>query len=62
MTETYDLIFTGGTVVTNGQLRRADLGVRAGKIAAIEDDLSAAQAGRRYDVSGRLVLPEVPRP
>jgi N-acyl-D-amino-acid deacylase len=54
----YDLILHGGDVVdgTGAPRRRADVGVRAGLIAAI-GDLAAAPAARRLDVTGLAVAP-----
>jgi dihydropyrimidinase len=61
MTGTPDLLVTGGTVVTAGGSRRADIAVAGGSIAAIEPDLSglAAGAGRVVEATGLLVLPGV---
>jgi dihydropyrimidinase len=53
----FDRIITGGELVTAGGTRRADLGIAGGKIAAVEKDLSTAEAAARTDASGRLVLP-----
>ena len=55
-----DLLVRGGTVVTAGGSRRADVAIRAGSIAAVEPDLSAfADAGsvEVMDATGLLVLP-----
>jgi dihydropyrimidinase len=54
-----DLVIRGGTVVTAGGSRRADLAAEGGRISAIEDDLSgpAAGADRVIDATGMLVLP-----
>ena len=54
----YDLVITGGSVL-NGEgapAVRADVGIRAGRIAAI-GDLAAAAATRRIDASGLTVSP-----
>ena len=54
----YDLVITGGSVL-NGEGAppvRADVGIRAGRIAAI-GDLAAAAATRRIDASGLTVSP-----
>ena len=54
----YDLVITGGSVL-NGEgapAVRADVGIRAGRIAAI-GDLAAAAATRRIDASGLTVDP-----
>jgi dihydropyrimidinase len=55
-----DLVIRGGTVVTSGGTRRADVAVRNGSIEALEADLSAATSGGAVEVidaSGLLVLP-----
>lgn len=55
----YDVVLAGGTVVdpATGIESRTDLAIRAGKIAAVAADLSAAEATRVIDVTGRLVTP-----
>ncbi|MGH6663423.1 MAG: dihydroorotase [Pseudolabrys sp.] len=58
MAETYDLILRGGTVVNHDGEGVRDLGVRAGKFAAI-GDLSRASAGETIDCKGLNVLPGV---
>ncbi|MEL6782289.1 MAG: dihydroorotase, partial [Pseudomonadota bacterium] len=58
MTQTYDLILAGGTLVTPGEEGLADIGVREGRIAAI-GDLSIADAGERIDCTGLHILPGV---
>ena len=58
MAETFDLIVKGGEAVTPGGRGRADIGVRAGKIAAI-GDLAAADAGETFDAQGLTILPGV---
>ncbi|MBM3367882.1 MAG: D-aminoacylase [Betaproteobacteria bacterium] len=58
MSEHYDLILRGGTVVdgTRAARFRADLGVRGERIAAI-GDLSRDRADRELDASGKIVAP-----
>ena len=51
----FDTIIRGGTVVTASDTFRADVGIRAGKIAAIADELSGGDA--IIDASGLLVMP-----
>jgi N-acyl-D-amino-acid deacylase len=53
-----DRVLAGGSVVdgTGARAYRADVGVRAGRIAAI-GDLAGAPAGERLDVAGRVVCP-----
>ena len=58
MPETYDLILRGGEAVTPSGRGMADIGVRAGKIAAI-GQLSAESAGEVFDATGLTVLPGV---
>jgi dihydroorotase len=58
MTNTYDLIVRGGEVANHSGRGRADVGVRAGRIAAI-GDLSQASAGEVFDAAGLTVLPGV---
>jgi dihydroorotase len=58
MAETYDLILKGGTVVNHDGEGVRDLGVRAGRFAAI-GDLSRASAGDTIDCRGLHVLPGV---
>ncbi len=50
----FDLIVRGGTVVTASDQFAADIGIRAGRIAAIADRLAG---GPELDASGMLVLP-----
>ncbi|HVN02636.1 MAG TPA: dihydroorotase [Caulobacteraceae bacterium] len=58
MAETFDLIVRGGEVANHAGRGRADVGVRAGRIAAI-GDLSQASAGETFDAAGLTVLPGV---
>src|SRR5438034_2307877 len=55
----FDLVIKGGELLDPGQKLRArrDIGIRAGRIEAIEADIPAARALRVLDASGRLVLP-----
>ena len=53
-----DLIIRGGTVVTAGGSRPADVAVQAGRIAAIGPDLGA-DAREVVDAAGLLILPGV---
>ncbi|HEY4201115.1 MAG TPA: dihydroorotase [Devosiaceae bacterium] len=54
----YDVIFKNGTVVNHDGIGQADIGVKAGRIAAI-GDLSAASAAEVVDCKGLHVLPGV---
>jgi len=55
----FDLIIKGGEVFDPSQSLRAkrDIGMRFGKIEALEADIPATRALRILDASGRLVLP-----
>jgi dihydropyrimidinase len=55
----YDLLFTGGTVVTGAGMRRADVGVRGDKISEVAPDLPAEGSRRVIDVTERYVMPGV---
>ena len=50
----YDLVIRGGTVVTAADTYRADIGIRAGRIAAIGDRLDG---GDTLDAGGLYVMP-----
>lgn len=50
----YDLVVRGGMVVTASDQFRCDIGIRAGRIAALGEKLDGADA---LDASGLLVLP-----
>jgi len=54
-----DLVIRGGTVVTAGGSRFADVAIEGGRIAAVEPDLSslAASAHEVIDATGTLILP-----
>ena len=58
MTDTYDLILQGGTVVNQDGVHRADVGVKDGKTAFI-GKLDAAQGGEVIECSGLHLLPGV---
>src|SRR5882757_433607 len=51
----FDTIIRGGTVATAADTFRCDVGITAGKIAALGDDLGAANDV--VDAKGKLVLP-----
>jgi dihydroorotase len=58
MAETFDLILKGGTVVNHDGEGARDIGIRAGRFAAI-GDLSRASAGEAVDCRGLHLLPGV---
>lgn len=58
MPETFDLLLRGGEIVNHTGRGYADIGVRAGRVAAI-GDLALATAGEEIDLRGLTVLPGV---
>ncbi|RUM96397.1 dihydroorotase [Pseudaminobacter arsenicus] len=58
MTASYDLILKGGIVVNQDGIGARDIGVRAGRIAAI-GNLATASAGETIDCTGLHILPGV---
>ncbi|WP_287497264.1 dihydropyrimidinase [Pandoraea sp. CB10b_02] len=52
----FDLIIRGGTVVNDTEARRADVGVKGDRIAAIAPRLDG-EAARSIDATGHLVMP-----
>jgi len=58
MTQVFDLILRGGTVVTPGGEARTDIGIIGERIARI-GDLSQAAAGEIYGAAGLHILPGV---
>ncbi|MCX7682257.1 MAG: dihydropyrimidinase, partial [Anaerolineae bacterium] len=55
----YDLLLTGGIVVTGEGMRRADVGVQGEKIAAVAPSISRSTALEVIDVTGKYILPGV---
>jgi len=55
MTTAFDLVVRGGTVVTDTDTVRCDVGVRDGRIAELADGLGPA--ARTIDAAGLLVMP-----
>jgi dihydropyrimidinase len=51
----FDLVVRGGTVVTAADKARCDVGIRAGRVVALAEDLPKGK--REIDASDRLVLP-----
>ena len=58
MSQTFDLIVRGGEVCNHAGRGRADVGVTAGKVAAV-GDLGRASAGDVFEAAGLTVLPGV---
>src|ERR1700741_1526060 len=57
MAERVDLLVTGGTVVTPGDTRRADVAIQGDAIVAIGAPGTLSAARETYDASGKHVLP-----
>lgn len=55
----FDLLVTGGTLVTSGGVKAADLGVRDGAIAAVLPPGASAAAAATLDAAGLHILPGV---
>ncbi|MEI4260154.1 dihydropyrimidinase [Roseovarius sp. D0-M9] len=51
----FDTVIHGGTVVTASETYKGDIGISAGRIAAVAERL--AGGARRIDAGGRLVMP-----
>ena len=58
MSNTFDLIVRGGELVSHAGRGLADIGVKAGKVAAV-GDLAQASAGEVFDAKGLTILPGV---
>src|SRR5579875_3995877 len=61
MARRYDLILKGGRVVdpANTVDGICDVGIQAGRIAAVAEHLDASSADRVLDVAGKLVMPGI---
>lgn len=57
MASYYDCIVMNGFVVLPDQVKKLDIGIRDGRIAALEPSLAGAEAGSRIDAEGQYVLP-----
>lgn len=55
--EGYELIIRNGQVVLPEEVRRLEIGVKDGKIAALGEDLQASSGTRMLDAEGQYVLP-----
>lgn len=58
MTEAFDTIFEHGRVFLPGGLERVDVGIRDGRIVAL-DDLTGSSADERVNCTGLTILPGV---
>ena len=52
----YDLLVSGGLLVSEGRIRRADVAIKEGRIAAI-GDLEKSKAARIISAAGKYILP-----
>lgn len=59
MDNTFDLLITGGMIVTGDGMKQLDIGVKGEGIAAIEANLSSESAYEVIDVSGKYILPGI---
>jgi dihydropyrimidinase len=59
MEKRYDLLLAGGTVITGSGVRRADVGVRGGTVAAVGPNLSREGAREIVDAAGKYVFPGI---
>ena len=55
----FDLVIRGGEVIDPGQALRArrDIGIRWGRVAAVEASIPADRSAQSIDASGKLVVP-----
>jgi dihydropyrimidinase len=53
----FDLLIKNGTVITASETFRADVAVKDGKIAALLENGSSAEASTHVDAAGKYVLP-----
>jgi dihydropyrimidinase len=59
MEKHFDLLLAGGMIVTGKGKRRADVGVRGERVAAVAADLPRKAARQVIDVSGKYVFPGI---
>lgn len=59
MQREFDLLLSGGIVVTGDGMRRADVGVRGETIAAVEPDVPCDAADEVINVGGKYVFPGI---
>jgi dihydropyrimidinase len=56
--EQFDAVVRGGLVVSGDGVRKADVGIKGGRVATIAPDL-AGDTGRLFDASGKYVFPGI---
>lgn len=57
MSENYDLIVKNGWVVLPNEVRKCDIGIRDGRIAALSESLADCSANSFLDADGQHILP-----
>lgn len=57
--QSYDVVLKGGRVIDakNGMDARRDVAIKAGKVAAVAEEIPAGQAARVIDATGMIVTP-----
>lgn len=53
----FDLIIQGGDVVLADEVKKLDIGVRGGRIAALAESLEDEPSASRFDAEGLIVMP-----
>ena len=59
MGEHFDLLLSGGVLVSGNGLFRSDIAIRDGKITEIDSSITSWSAREMLDVSGKLILPGI---
>jgi len=59
MSDQFDLLLAGGTIVTGEGMRRADVGVQGEAVVAVEPVLPCEGAAEVIDVAGKYVFPGI---
>ena len=59
MAPRYDFLIRGGLVISGSGIHRSDVGIKGEKIIAVAPEISAMEAGRVMDASGKYVMPGV---
>ena len=59
MSSDFDLLLTGGTVVTGEGIQKADVAIKSGKIAAIGNHLAIESSLEVIDISNKLLFPGI---
>ena len=54
-----DTLITGGTLISRGEMRKADMGIAGGQITAVLEENTALPARSTIDATGQWVIPGV---